>query len=80
MKQRDFRDCISQLIMDEIDELGYTTLSDCVYGTWDLKEFADKDKVALDKAMNEAYNSLQVSLRKLSRLGARLDYFEKENK
>lgn len=74
MNQQGFRQNLTQVILDELDELGFEELSDCVYGQW------RQDDIAIDKAMNEAYNSLQVALRKLSRLGARLDYLEKEKK
>ena len=73
MNQQAFRQNLSQLLIDELDELGYPGLADTVYGTWKPNE-----SVAIDKAMNEAYTSLQVALRKLSRLGARLDYLERE--
>lgn len=73
MNQQEFRQNLSQLLIDELDDLGYPSLADTVYGTWQPNE-----SVAIDKAMNEAYNSLQVALRKLSRLGARLDYLERE--
>ena len=72
MNQQGFRQNLTQVILDELDELGFEELSDCVYGQW------RQDDIAIDKAMNEAYNSLQVALRKLSRLGARLDYLERE--
>jgi hypothetical protein len=74
VNQQEFRHNLSQLVIDELDELGYPGLADAVYGTWEPNE-----SVAIDKAMNEAYNSLQVALRKLSRLGARLDYLERED-
>ena len=74
MNQQGFRQNLTQVILDELDTLGFDELSDCVYGQW------RQDDIAIDKAMNEAYNSLQVALRKLSRLGARLDYLEKEKK
>ena len=74
MNQQEFRKCLTLLLIDELDDLGYPELSDCVYGQW------QQDDIAIDKAMSEAYNSLQVALRKLSRLGARLDYLEKEKK
>lgn len=72
MNQREFRKAISQLLIDELDQLGFEELADCVYGQW------QQDDIAIDKATKEAYNSLQVALRKLSRLGARLDYLERE--
>ena len=74
MNQQGFRQNLTQVILDELDTLGFDELSDCVYGQW------RQDDIAIDKAMNEAYTSLQVALRKLSRLGARLDYLEKEKK
>lgn len=74
MNQQGFRQNLTQLILDELDELGFEELADCVYGKW------QQDDIAIDKAMREAYTSLQVSLRKLSRLGARLDYLEREEK
>lgn len=77
MNQQEFRKCLTLLLTDELEELGYPWLADCVYGQWTLEEDTSE---AIDKAMNEAYNSLQVALRKLSRLGARLDYLEKEKK
>lgn len=77
MNQQEFRKCLTLLLTDELEELGYPWLADCVYGQWTLEEDTPE---AIDKAMNEAYNSLQVALRKLSRLGARLDYLEKEKK
>ena len=72
MNQREFRKAISQLLIDELDQLGFDELADCVYGQW------QQDDIAIDKATKEAYNSLQVALRKLSRLGVRLDYLERE--
>jgi hypothetical protein len=74
VNQQGFRQNLTQVILDELDTLGFDELSDCVYGQW------RQDDIAIDKAMNEAYTSLQVALRKLSRLGARLDYLEKEKK
>jgi hypothetical protein len=74
MNQQGFRQNLTQVILDELDTLGFEELSDCVYGQW------RQDDIAIDKAMSEAYTSLQVALRKLSRLGARLDYLEKEKK
>lgn len=74
MNQQEFRKNLTQLILDELDELGYPLIGDCVYGQWKIED------PALDKAMREAYNSLQLSLRKLSRLGVRLDYLEKGDK
>lgn len=74
MNQQGFRQNLTQVILDELDTLGFDELSDCVYGQW------RQDDIAIDKAMSEAYTSLQVALRKLSRLGARLDYLEKEKK
>ena len=76
MNQQAFRQNLTQLLTDELDELGYPWLADCVYGQWTL----ENEDIAIDKAMREAYTSLQVSLRKLSRLGARLDYLEREEK
>ena len=72
MNQREFRKAISQILIDELDQLGFDELADCVYGQW------QQDDIAIDKATKEAYNSLQVALRKLSRLGVRLDYLERE--
>ena len=74
MNQQAFRQNLTQVLLDELDTLGFEDLSDCVYGQW------RQDDIAIDKAMSEAYTSLQVALRKLSRLGARLDYLEKEKK
>jgi hypothetical protein len=74
VNQQGFRQNLTQVILDELDTLGFDELSDCVYGQW------RQDDIAIDKAMSEAYTSLQVALRKLSRLGARLDYLEKEKK
>lgn len=74
MNQQAFRQNLTQVLLDELDTLGFEELSDCVYGQW------RQDDIAIDKAMSEAYTSLQVALRKLSRLGARLDYLEKEKK
>ena len=74
MNQQEFRKCLTQLLIDELDDLGYDYLADCVYGKW------QQDDIAIDKATQEAYTSLQVALRKLSRLGARLDYLEKGDK
>jgi hypothetical protein len=82
MTPEGFRRNIMNLLQDEMDEIGYPLISDCIYGRWDLqrKETLTKEEVAIDKAMSEAYNSLQVSLRKLSRLATRLDYLDKEEK
>lgn len=77
VNQRAFRDNLTQVILDELDELGFSELADCVYGQWRLDE---NQPEAIDKAMKEAYTSLQVSLRKLSRLGVRLEYLEKGEK
>jgi hypothetical protein len=74
VNQQAFRQNLTQVLLDELDTLGFEDLSDCVYGQW------RQDDIAIDKAMSEAYTSLQVALRKLSRLGARLDYLEKEKK
>jgi hypothetical protein len=82
MSPEEFRKNIIYLISDEMDELGFSEIGDCVQGEWAqrTKGSLTKEEVAIDKAMTEAYNSLQVSLRKLSRLATRLDYLEKESK
>jgi hypothetical protein len=82
MTPEEFRKNIIYLISDEMDELGFTKIGDCIEGDWDLqtKDTLSKEEVAIDKAMLEAYTSLQVSLKKLSRLATRLDYLDKEKK
>lgn len=84
MKPQEFRENLSILMIDELDELGFTLVADCVHGNWDLNDpelgLDEKQSIALDRAMNEAYNSLQTALKKLSRIATRLDYLEKESK
>ena len=84
MKPQEFRENLSILMIDELDEMGFSLVADCVYGKWDLTDpelgLDEKQSVALDRAMNEAYNSLQTALKKLSRVATRLDYLEKESK
>jgi hypothetical protein len=84
VKPQDFRNNLVNVLLDELDELGYDLISDCVYGRWDLTdpelELDEKQSIALDRAMREAYNSLQTALKKLSRVATRLDYLEKESK
>jgi hypothetical protein len=84
VKPQEFRENLSILMIDELDEMGFSLVADCVYGKWDLTDpelgLDEKQSVALDRAMNEAYNSLQTALKKLSRVATRLDYLEKESK
>lgn len=82
MSPEEFRKNITFLISDEMDELGFPKIGDCVEGEWALqtKDTLTKEEIAIDKAMLEAYTSFQVSLKKLSRLATRLDYLDKETK
>jgi hypothetical protein len=84
VRPQGFRDNLVNLLVDELDEQGFDLVSDCVYGEWDLTDpelgLDEKQSIALDRAMREAYNSLQTALKKLSRIATRLDYLEKESK
>jgi hypothetical protein len=80
MSPEEFRKNIIFLIQDEMDELGFTKIGDCIGGRWANKQSPTKEEIAIDKAMLEAYTSFQVSLKKLSRLATRLDYLDKETK
>ena len=82
MSPEEFRRNIIYLVSDEMDELGFTKIGDCVEGEWAIptNNTPTKEEIAIDKAMLEAYNSFQVSLRKLSRLATRLEYLDKEKK
>jgi len=82
MSPEEFRRNIIYLVSDEMDELGFTKIGDCVEGEWAIptNKTLTKEEVAIDKAMSEAYNSFQVSLKKLSRLATRLGYLDKEEK
>ena len=72
MRPQGFRDNLVNLLVDELDEQGFDLVSDCVYGEWDLTDpelgLDEKQSIALDRAMREAYNSLQTALKKLSRI------------
>lgn len=75
MNQQGFRDCITFLVQDEMDDLGMPLISECLHGNT-----TGGFDPALDKAMSEAYASYKTSLNKLSRLATRLGYIDKEIK
>lgn len=72
MSQQVFRESIREHLADMFDEQDMPDLADCVIGEWDNEK--------LDKAFSEAYYSLDMALKKLSRLAVRLEYLEKDAK
>ena len=67
--QEDFRWAIKEALADEMFFLEYPTLGELTMGSWQ-----NTGNKGIDKALDEAYNSLELTLRKFSRLAVRLGY------